>query len=156
MTGQSDLIDLARREVVALHEFFVVWFRAGATVDFHLCEGALAEDFRMVTPDGAVHDRAGVLARLRQARGSQPNRFSIAVSDISVLWQQSDAALLEYVEQQYRDGGTTRRRSTALFTREPAAPRGVLWRHLQETWMQVAEAVQSGVVRPNEKQGGRQ
>ena len=33
-------------------------------------------------------------------------------------------------------GETTRRRSTALFLASPAAPRGVVWRHLQETWME--------------------
>ncbi len=28
--------------------------------------------------------------------------------------------------------------STALFTAEAGRPRGVVWRYLQETWMQVA------------------
>ena len=140
MTDWSPLAELARREVLALHEFFGSWFRAGtAAVDFSLCEAALASDFRMVAPDGTVNDRAAVLQRLRQARNSQPAGFAIAISAVEPLWQQGDAVLLGYVEEQYRSGSTTRRRSTALFTADAAAPRGVVWRHLQETWMPVAD-----------------
>jgi len=140
MNGQPTLAELARREVFALHEFFVAWFRTGvAAADFSQCEAALAPDFRMVSPDGMVNDRAAVLQRLRQARGSQPPDFAIAISGLAPLWQQGDAILLAYVEEQYRSGSTTRRRSTALFTAEPSAPRGVVWRHLQETWMPVAD-----------------
>ena len=139
MTGQLPLAELARREVLALHEFFVAWFRPGTTAaDFGQCEAAFAPDFRMVSPDGMVNDRAAVLQRLRQARNSQPDDFSIVISAIEPLWQERDAILLGYVEEQYRSGSTTRRRSTALFTAEPSAPRGVVWRHLQETWMQAA------------------
>jgi hypothetical protein len=139
MTDGSPLAELARREVFVLHELFGAWFRAGTTaVDFSLCEAALAPDFCMVAPDGMVNDRAAVLQRLRQARNSQPADFAIVISAVEPLWQQGDAILLGYVEEQYRSGSTTRRRSTALFTAEPSAPRGVVWRHLQETWMPVA------------------
>ena len=139
MTEQPPLAERARREVLALHEFFVNWFGPGeAAIDFSHCEAALAPDFRMVTPDGTVNDRAAVLQRLRRARHSQPVDFAIIVSGIAPLWQQGDAILLGYVEEQYRSGSITQRRSTALFTADSAAPRGVVWRHLQETWMPVA------------------
>ena len=140
MSGPAPLAELARREVLALHAFFVAWFRPGpTTLDFGPCDAAFAPDFRMVSPDGMVSDRAAVLQRLRQARGSQPADFAIAISGLEPLWQQGDAILLAYVEEQYRSGSITRRRSTALFTAEPSAPRGVVWRHLQETWMPVAD-----------------
>jgi hypothetical protein len=140
MIGWLPLAELARREVLALHEFFVAWFRQdAAAVDFGECEAAFAVDFRMITPDGMVNDRAAVLERLRQARNSQRPDFSIIISGIEPLWQQRDAVLLGYVEEQYRSGLATRRRSTALFTAETLAPRGVVWRHLQETWMPVAD-----------------
>jgi hypothetical protein len=140
MSGQPPLAELARREILALHEFFVAWFRPGpTTLDFGSCEAAFAPDFRMISPDGMANDRAAVLQRLRQARGSQPPDFAIAISGLAPLWQQGDAILLAYVEEQYRSGSPTRRRSTALFTAEPSAPRGVVWRHLQETWMPVAD-----------------
>jgi hypothetical protein len=132
----DSLQELAKREVVALHEFFVGWFRGElAESAFASCEGAFAPDFRMVTPEGAVHDRAAVVERLRAARGRFPPDFSIEVIDPAPIWSADGAVLLEYVEQQYRDRRSTRRRSTALFTSEPSAPRGVYWRHLQETWI---------------------
>lgn len=141
MSGAESLADLACREVVALHDFFTAWFR-GEDADFAGCEAALGRDFRMVTPDGAVHERQAVLERLRRARSSQPPGFTIVVAELQPLWQLANAILLGYVEQQYRDGSATQRRSMALLTREPGAPRGVVWRHLQETWMQVPPQAQ--------------
>ena len=140
MTDARPLAELARDEVLALHELFVAWFRQGSDAgDLGSWEAALASDFRMVTPDGVVIVRAALLERLLQARNSQPADFSIVISAIEPLWQERDAVLLGYVEQQYRSGSITRRRSTALFTAAPSAPRGVVWRHLQETWMPVAD-----------------
>ena len=137
-------VDLAARaidEVRKLHAFFVGWFRGetGAAFDFAACDAALAPDFRMITPDGAVHERAAVMERLRKARGSTAADFTIEILQPHVAWQAGDAVLLEFIERQYREGRRTSRRSTGLFTEEPGAPRGVVWRHLHETWMQSAE-----------------
>jgi hypothetical protein len=128
--------ELARNEVLALHHFFVGWFRGDLPVSaFAACEAAFAPDFAMIGPDGLLHDREDVLTRLRGAHGAFPPSFAIAVHDVTPLWSAGDAMLLGYIEQQHRDGRDTRRRSTALFLRAPAAPRGVHWRHLQETWI---------------------
>jgi len=135
---ERDLAGKANREVEALHQFFVAWF-LGEPADFTACEAAFAPDFRMVTPDGAVHERAAVVARLRAARASAPADFTIAIVEPRVAWQTADAVLLEYVERQYRDGRTSMRRASGLFTGETAAPRGVVWRHLQETWIAPGE-----------------
>jgi hypothetical protein len=140
MTASDLLAELARKEVLALHEFFVTWFRRdGPDIDFRLCEAAFADDFRMVTPDGLIHGRAAIVEMVRRARGALPDDFAIVISEIEPLWQQQDAILLGYIEQQYRNPSVTRRRSTALFTAEPSAPRGVVWRHLQETWLTKTE-----------------
>jgi hypothetical protein len=135
MPGRG-IAERASEEVYALHAFFAAWFRgiADAPADFVVCEAALAPDFRMVDPDGGVHDRAAVLGRLRAARGSAPADFSIDILEPRAVWASADAALLEYVERQYRDGRMSSRRSTALFTADATAPRQVVWRHLQETW----------------------
>jgi hypothetical protein len=126
--------ELAAREVMALHEFFVVWFRPGPAPDFHACEGAFHRDFRMITPAGRLLGRQEIIQGIQAARGVLAASLTIDIRDIRTLWQEGDAALLAYIEQQYRDGRTTRRRSSALLLREPSAPRGILWRHLQETW----------------------
>jgi len=131
---EPDLAGKATREVEALHQFFVAWFR-GEPADFAACEAVFSPDFRMITPDGAVHGRAAVVARLSAARASAPADFAIEIVAPGVAWQSANAVLLEYVERQYRDGRTSLRRSSGLFTGETAAPRGVVWRHLQETWM---------------------
>jgi hypothetical protein len=135
------LEQLATAEVVGLHDFFVAWFRAepGSAPDFQRCERALAADFRMISPDGQVHARDQVLARIRDARGALPSDFRIRILDPRAVWADGNAVLLEYVEEQYRDGRTTRRRSTALCTPNRLAPEGVEWRHLQETWMDAAQ-----------------
>lgn len=138
MSRSIPIAELARAEVIALHAFFVEWFR-GAEADFGLCEGAFAADFRMVTPDGPVRDLDQVLGGARAARGTMGRDFRIDIVDPRPVWTEEDAVLLEYVERQYREGRWTSRRSTALFTRRQSAPRGVEWRHLQETWMPAEE-----------------
>jgi hypothetical protein len=130
----SDLAELAAREVVALHEFFVAWFRPGPAPDFRACEGALHPDFHMITPEGRLLDRSAIIQGIQAARSALPASLTIDILDIRPLWQEGDAALLAYIEQQYREGRTTRRRSSALLLRAASAPRGILWRHLQETW----------------------
>ena len=130
------LAERAIDEARQLHAFFVAWFRAGDGPDFARCEAVLAPDFRMVTPDGRVHDRVEVISRLWAARGTAPGDFAIDILRPRIAWQADDAVLLEFVEQQYREARTTRRRSTGLFTNQPGAPNGIVWRHLQETWVE--------------------
>ena len=130
----GDLAELAAREIVALHEFFVAWFRPGPAPDFRGCEGAFHPDFRMVTPDGRPVGQAQIIQGIQAARATLAPSFTILIYDVRTLWQSEDAALLAYIEQQYREGRTTRRRSSALLLRDASAPRGILWRHLQETW----------------------
>jgi hypothetical protein len=128
---------MAIDEVQALHAFFVDWLRAGAPhPDFSELESALAPDFRMVTPEGLAKDRKAVVEGIREAKGTRPADFAIAILEPRPIYEAAEAVLLEFIEQQYRGGGTTRRLSTALFTPEESAPRGALWRHLHETWMQ--------------------
>jgi hypothetical protein len=125
----------AMKEVHALHAAFEDLF-TGRCRDLGRCARALAMDFSMVAPDGSRLDRDGVLAALPAA--AAPPDFRIFIKELNPIWEAEDSVLLQYVEEQYRDGKTTRRLSTALFTAEAGAPCGVVWRYLQETWMQVA------------------
>ena len=152
MSAESLTAELAWQEVVALHEFFEAWLRAdGGATEFAVCERALAPDFRMVAPNGEGQDRDTVIKQIRRARKTFSSDFRITVLDPSAIWTAEDAVLLEYTEQQYRDGRSTRRRSTALFLASPSAPRRVEWRHLHETWMETAEEASTrGPVRTGE------
>ncbi|HUQ37819.1 MAG TPA: hypothetical protein VM144_15720 [Aestuariivirga sp.] len=126
----------AAREIEELHAVFVELF-CGRSHDLSRCAAAFSAHFEMVTPDGKNHDRADVLLAIERAKASSD--FSIAISNIRSLWEHKNSVLIQYVEQQYRDGKTSRRLSTALFEAEAKAPCGVVWRHLHETWMQNAE-----------------
>jgi hypothetical protein len=137
MSSTSRIADLAGQEVVALNAFFAAWLREGdAPMDFSEVEQAIGGDFRIISPDGSTEEREEVLSSIRNSRGSRGADFRIEVLDPRTIWTGESAVLLEYTEQQYRAGRTTRRRSTALFLANPSAPRGVAWHHLQETWLQ--------------------
>jgi hypothetical protein len=138
MSSSPSLSDLAWQEVVALHAFFETWLGESESVmDFSEVEAAIGKDFRIISPDGTIEEREAIVSWIRGARGSRGSDFRIDASDPHAIWAGDGAVLMEYTEQQYRAGQTTRRRSTALFLASPAAPRGVVWRHLQETWMEV-------------------
>jgi hypothetical protein len=138
-TGES-LTDLATRETVELHDFFARWLRAkDEKLDIARLEGALDREFRLIAPDGGVRERQDVITWIAGVRGGRGADFWIDVADFVAVWQSPEAVLLEYVETQYIDGKTTKRLSTALFRRAPEAPCGVVWRHLQETWLHDGE-----------------
>jgi hypothetical protein len=129
----SPLAEAAKAEIVALHAYLMDLF-TGRTRDLVRCEAAFAGDLSMITPDGVWFDRAHILANFANATAAPG--FRILIHDVRLIWESESAVLLRYVEEQYRDGQTTRRLSSALFTRNEAAPLGVVWRHLHETWQE--------------------
>ena len=138
------LVDLAIRECVELHAFFLAWLRPhglsanGTKLDPQRFERAFDPEFRLVGPDGGVRDRAAIVGWLHDLKEGRGADFRMEVSEFRPVWQQGDAILLEYVETQYLQGKTTQRQSTALLKRAPDAPAGMVWVHLQETWLQAA------------------
>ena len=123
----------AAREVVELHALFVDLF-TGRSRDFSRCEAAFSPKLEMVTPDGRLVDRAQIMAALKAAT-ARPG-FRIAIHQIAPVHEDAGSVLLRYIEEQYRDGETTRRLSIALFETASDAPCGVVWRYLQETWIE--------------------
>jgi hypothetical protein len=131
----TPLAAAAGREIEELHQVFVELFTHRSR-DLSRCEAAFATDFEMVSPDGRQLKRHEILASLVNAATGQD--FRIEIADIRIIFQDDDSVLLQYVEQQYRDGRATRRLSVALLMAEPTAPCKVVWRYLHETWMQDA------------------
>ena len=129
----TPLAAAAAREVVELHALFVELF-TGRLRDFSRCEAAFSPSFKMVTPEGRLVTRAGILAGLAKATARAD--FRIAIHDIEPVREDAGSVLLRYIEEQYRDGETTRRLSIALFETAEDAPLGVAWRYLQETWVE--------------------
>jgi hypothetical protein len=140
----------AMTEIRSLHAAFEDLF-TGRRRDLDRCARAFASDFSMVAPDGSRRGREAVLAALGTAAASPD--FRISIKDLTPIWEAADSVLLQYVEEQYRDGRTTTRLSIALFTAETGAPCGVVWRYLQETWMQVAAPRQEKIMQGNSGSG---
>jgi len=133
----SRLFAAAACEIVEFHTYLEELFTL-RTRDLQRCESAFSPNMTMVAPDGNRRNRADILKGLEKARADAG--FKITISDMELLREDEKSALIHYVEQQYRDGETSRRRSTAFFEAEVSAPCGVVWRHLHETWMQDTEA----------------
>lgn len=132
------LFETARREIVELHDFFVRWFVEDGqpAPDFSRFETAMAADMTMIPPSGAVLDRAAVIHHVRAARGTVNRDFRIAIDDVRAHIEDERGIVVSYVEAQWRNGQYTRRRSSVFLTRSPAAPLGLEWRYLHETWLQ--------------------
>ncbi|MCY0096703.1 DUF4440 domain-containing protein [Hoeflea ulvae] len=131
-----DLIARAQAEVVNRHHFFVEWFtgRAGEA-EMEISARAFAPDMLMIEPDGKIIRADEIVGMITSARGKRPADFEIRVDMVSARQIGNDIALVTYDEHQVIDGQKTARRTSAVFSADPEAPEGVVWRQLQETWI---------------------
>jgi hypothetical protein len=122
-----------------LHEFFGDWFNDAledTEAAFARVTSVLHPDFSMVAPSGETLDRDVVLRQLRAAHASADVAAPVRIEIRSFVDRvvSDAAALVTYEEWQFvADLLQNRRTSTALFIPAPAAPNGVVWRHLHET-----------------------
>lgn len=131
-----DLIARAQAEVVKRHDFFVEWFTGRASeADLSASLRAFAPDMVMIEPDANTIGTAEIAAMITAARGKRPADFEIRVDLIAARQLSEDIALVVYDEHQVIDGQKSARRSSAVFSADPDAPEGVVWRQLQETWI---------------------
>jgi hypothetical protein len=129
----TSLAAAAAREVIELHALFVELF-TGRLRDFSRCEAVFSPELEMVTPEGRLVNRAQILEGLKKVKARAD--FRITIHNIAPVAEDAGSVLLRYIEEQYRDGETTRRLSIALFETAGTAPCGVAWRYLQETWIE--------------------
>jgi hypothetical protein len=134
---EAMLRERAIAEVIELHRFFVDWLGAGEGGIERLAH-ALAAEFRMVPPSGAIVGRQQVIDMLAGGRGSRGSAFRIAVDEIDTAEIAAGHCLATYIERQDGPDGPTARRSSALFRAAACSPNGVQWLHLQETWIEGA------------------
>jgi hypothetical protein len=142
MTGVTTL---AEDEVTERHRFFVAWF-TGRGPDAALEESAraFALDMWRIAPDGRVQSTEEVVAMLASARGTHAADFAIRIEIRESRALGDQLALVVYDELQSEGGHRTARRASALFGVDPGAPEGVVWRHLQETWIDPAPGAPPG------------
>lgn len=132
----ASLADLAEKEVRLRHDFFVAWFtgRSDAAA-MQASKAAFAPDMLRIGPDGALQDRDAVIAMIQGAEGAFAKDFAITIPVLECRMLARELVLVHYEEHQRIDGEATARRATALFSPGPDAPNGVVWQHLQETWI---------------------
>ena len=132
----EELTRAVRREVEALHEFFVGWF-AGELPEEALNSAfvdRLGADFVLIPPGGIVVGRQDIANAIRDSRGSNAD-FRIAIRDVQIRQILDDYLVVTYEEWQRNalqssppDNG---RLATALFRRGPPLE----WLHVHETWL---------------------
>lgn len=125
-------------EVTDLHRFFQEWFRGELEQDdaaFARVERALAPEFRMVDPRATVVSRRDCLARIRAAHATRGPTSRITIENASASPLADGLWLVRYEEWIKNDDKRTGIRSTAVFRADPAAPRGVAWVNLHETFI---------------------
>lgn len=133
----SAMIARCTREIEALHVFFQKWLNGaipGGAEELRRVEEALSDAFVMISPDAGQTPRDVLLQHLRSSHGTwQEGR--IWIENVQGRSLSEELALVTYEEWQQTGEEVRGRRSSALFRRAPAAPEGVAWVHLHETWI---------------------
>ncbi|MET8332982.1 hypothetical protein ABZV14_02605 [Streptosporangium canum] len=126
-----------RAEIVRLHEVLERWLsgRAPRTAEeFAAFARAHLPGFTLSGPDGSSLTRDQVLAWVEAAHGRTPG-IGIRIREVELVAADGPLLVAAYQEWQRGTGADRNRRATAVFLRDPAAPHGLRWRHLHETWM---------------------
>jgi hypothetical protein len=125
------------REISELHDFFQGWLEGTLAPDdehFARFTEATAAGFTLIGPDGSSAGREATAAWIRAAHGTRRG-FRLWTDDHVLRAAGPDWALATYREHQTRDGLTSTRLSTVLFVADAAAPNGLAWLHVHETWL---------------------
>ncbi len=129
----SALADQVAAEIVALHREFELWFR-GESDDPSRMEASIPADLMFISPGSELVPADKLVAGLLASRGSRQIR--IRIENPVTRWSDGSAVLATYEEWHDHADYTTGRQTTVLFTLEAAAPGGLRWRHVHETWIQ--------------------
>lgn len=122
-----------QREADELHVFFENYF-LGTEMSLDRAEQAFAADFTHVGPTGNESDRRGIMQMLEQGH-AHTNSLKIRLSNHRLLAEDSELVVVTFDEHHELTSGQNSRRHTVVFRREPAAPNGLHWLRVQETWL---------------------
>ena len=131
------MIEICRREIEELHQFFQDWFNGDlpeTAVSFARFADVMAPDFEMVSPNGRSVPITFLQPALRHRYNSWQNG-RIWIENVRVHWQKGDLLLVVYEEWQSVDGEENGRLSSVLFQQQPNLPNGLLWLYVHETWL---------------------
>ena len=129
------------QEVWGFHAFLRDWL-AGAVLrsadTFARFSGAMDAGVEVIGPRGTVTGRKALVDEFEGLHGqlaADADAFEIWIENFRCRWAAGEYALVTYEEWHRRQGATSARLSSALFRREAAAPSGVAWMHVHETWL---------------------
>ena len=120
-------------EIEELHVTFEAYF-LGTLDTLDRVEQALADDFTIVGPYGIESSRAETMSALRDAHG-HTDSLEISITDLALLLETSECLVARYVENHQLGEQTNHRLSTVVFAKDDAAPNGLRWRRVHETWL---------------------
>ena len=136
MSDANAFFAAAVREIEELHAAFAAWMGPGAGAEiFARFEAAFAREFTMVGPSGKRLDRAGVLAMLAANRAAFGAGFGIGIEAAVPLAHGADFVCVGYDEIRTGRPGPLQRRASAVFRPVQAAPNGLRWLAVHETWI---------------------
>lgn len=133
----QDLFANCQQEVVELHEFLTQWLAGSIADTAHArarLEQAFAPECTLIAPTGVICGKSALQQRLVKAYGTEPG-MNIQVKDFLPVFSAADHALVQYTEWRYCNDQVTGRVSSVLFHRAEAAPHGVAWGYIHETWL---------------------
>lgn len=129
--------------VVDLHQFFEDWFNArlsNTSDSLKPFRDVLAEDFQYIGPAGFLIDKSIIFEGgtwpghgwwvKDGAAGGQTRVENFAFRRLSEA-----TALVTFEYWQDVDETKRGRQNTAVFRIDPSMPHGVVWLHVQETWL---------------------
>lgn len=133
----ESMLSKCTREICDLHDFFQAWFCGAideSEATFQRFAGVMDEQFTIIGPNGVLTARSALLDGLRSAYHKQPD-IRIWTQNHRILQQRGDLLLCTYEEWQETASATTARLSSVWFRQHAAAPEGLVWLHVHETWI---------------------
>lgn len=136
-------MDTVKKEIEALHDFFVAWFTGKA--DEHEFEVGFLKrfdpDFHLIPPAGTILELNDIASSIRQGHASNPD-FRIAIRNVQIRKVFDGHILATYEEWQRNALASTPPDNARLATVLFVNTQPLRWLHIHETWMpkHIAEA----------------
>lgn len=133
----ASLAERALAEASDFHDFLQDWLTGEWPRDgFARMSDAMDEGLEVISPLGTTTARAPLLEEFEGLHGQLSGKpFRIWVENARCRAVIGDVAVVIYEEWHELDGETSARLTTALYQDAPAAPGGVRWLHVHETWL---------------------
>jgi hypothetical protein len=132
------MLQLVEQTIGALHQFFEDWMQgriANTPENLQHLETVFADDFKIVTPTGALQNREQVIADIKNGWGAIPG-IKIWIKDVLLLHEDTSTVVALYKEHQSLSRHLNTRTSTAVFKKQAGS---LSWFFVHETFCRMPE-----------------